>query len=260
MKRPKLIIMLVFGLAACQPKGSLIYQYPNPEQLAIDEVVVVIDYLNLRDDVGKYWDFDSYFHQKSLDHLLVQANQTLQQAGYPAVHAYLLSSGLLINNDLPVEHYYQDQLQAELLYPPFILAQQDVSDEQIAQHQEFLTIMVKYMASRRHIEDDELSHRGMQMGYHFENMSLPDNTAILYIHINQSAAGIINQLATVLLTGAIASQADYAYVGVDLNAKRQASAFLVHKGSGQILWKNHSNQWTTDRPISELLTLLPIKH
>ena len=259
MKRPSLVLMLCIGLAACQPKGSLIYQYPNPEQHAIEHVVVVIDYLNLRDDIGKYWDFDSYYHQQTLDRLLRQTNDQLQQLGYPVVDSFLLTSGLLINNDFPVEHYIKDQLQAELLYPPYSLAQQNVNPEQIAQHQEFLGIMVKYMATRRHLDDDELSHRGMQMGYHFESMILPSDTAILYIHINQSAAGIIKQLGTLLVTGAIASQADQAYVGMNLTTARQASAFLVHHGSGQILWKNHSNQWSTDHPLSNLLTRLPVR-
>ncbi len=259
MKRPKLLLILLFGLAACQPKGSLIYQYPNPEQHAIEHVVVVIDYLNLRDDIGKYWDFDSYYHQQTLDSLLRQTNDQLQQLGYPVVESYLLTSGLLIKTDLPVEHYIMDQLQTELLYPPYVLAQQGINPEQIAQHQEFLGIMVKYMATRRHIDDDELSHRGMQMGYHFESIDLPNDTAILYIHINQSAAGIIKQLGTVLLTGAIASQADQAYVGVDLTTTRPASAFLVHHGSGQILWKNHSNKWSTEQALSDLLTRLPAK-
>ncbi len=260
MLRHKLFFMLFLVLTACQPKGSLLYQFPEPEQYPVKQVLVVIDYLNLRDDVGKYWDFDSYYHQATLDRLLAQANASLQQAGYPAVQSYLLSSGLLINNDFPVEHYIKDQLQAELLYPPYILAQQNISKEQITQHQEFLGIMVKYMATRRHHQMDEHSHRGMQMGYHFAAMDLPDNTAILYLHINQSATGIIKQLGTVLLTGAIASQADYAHVGMDLSSKKQASAFLVHQGSGQILWKNHSNSWNTSLPISQLLTQLPKQH
>ena len=257
MNRPNFLMILFFGLTACQPKGSLIYQYPNTEQHPVDQVMVVIDYLNLRDDIGKYWDFDSYYHQQILDSLLLQANAEVQQHGLPPIQSYLLTSGLLIKNDWPVEHYIEDQLQTELLYPPFILAQQNISAKQITQHQEFLSIMIKYMATRRHHADDELSHRGMQMGYHFEAMDLPDNTAILYIHINQSAAGITKQLGTWLLTGALASQANYAHIGVDLYAKKQASAFLIHKGSGQILWKNHSNQWSTDQPIKQLLTAFP---
>ncbi len=265
MKRPSQLFILLFGLVACQPKGSLIYQYPKPNEYQIDQVMVVIDYLNLRDDVGKYWDFDSYYHQKTLNLLLAQTNEVVHQAGYPLIQSYLLTSGLLIKNNFPVEHYIDEQLQTELLYPPFILAKkskdgQNIDDQQITQHQEFLGIMVKYMATRRHLENDELSHRGMQMGYHFESMDLADNTAILYIHINQSAAGITKQLGTLLLTGAIASQADYAHVGVDLSAKQQASAFLVHQGSGQILWKNHSSSWSTEQPIKQLLTAFPKQH
>lgn len=260
IKNFNLIVFICFALTACQPKGSLTYRYPTPEQYDIKQVMVVIDYLNLRDDVGKLWDFDSYYHQKTLDQLLAQVNEQLQLAGYPAVEAYLLSSGLLIKNDFAVEHYFNEQLQPELLYPPYILAQQNINNEHIAQHQEFLGLMVKYMGPRRHIENDELTHRGMQMGYHFESMDLPADTGILYIHINQSAPGIIKQMGTVLLTGAIASQADYAYVGFDASSTKQSSAFLVHKGSGQILWKNHSTQWATDRPLSELLNLFPKKH
>jgi len=257
MKRLKLLLFMTFGLAACQPKGSFIYQYPKTNDIQIDQVMLVVDYLNLRDDVGKYWDFDSYYHQQTLNKLLFDVDLQLQQSGYPEVQSYLLSSGLLINQEFAVEHYIKEQLQDTLLYPPYILALHNMDSNQIKQHQEFLTIMVKYIAQRRHQGTDELSHQGMQMGYHFEAMDLPDNTAILYIYINQSAAGIVKQLSTLLLTGALASQADYANVGIDLSNKRQASAFLIHKGSGQILWKNHSNSWATDQPIEQLLTLFP---
>ncbi len=261
MKRPSLLLIFTFfGLAACQPKGSLLYQYPTPENYTIDQVLVVIDYLNLKDDIGRYWDFDSYYHQQTLNRLLADVNLELQQSGYPKVQSYLLSSGLLINNEWAVEHYIDEQLQDQLLYPPFILAEQNINPTQIEQHQEFLTIMVKYIGQRRHHENDEYTHRGMQMGYHFESMDLAANTAILYLHIDQSAPGISKQLGTFLISGAIASQADYGAVSLDLNPKKHASAFMVHKGSGQILWKNYSNSWSTDQPIAQLLALLPKRH
>ncbi len=251
--------MLFFGLAACQPKGSLLYQFPTPENHQIDQVVLVIDYLNLKDDIGKYWDFDSHYHQQTLNQLLADADWTLQQSGYPKVNSYLISSGLLIKHDWPVEHYIKNQFQENLLYPPFILAHQGITQKHIDQHQEFLSIKVKYMGQRRHQLNHEHTHRGMQMGYHFESLDLPASTGILYLQIDQSAPGIIKQLGTVLISGTIASQADYAQMNLDLSNRRHASAFLVHKGSGQILWKNHSNLWSPDQPINQLLIQLPNK-
>ncbi|MCX7552535.1 hypothetical protein OS175_01490 [Marinicella sp. S1101] len=260
MSRVWLYLVCCFGLAACQPKGSFTYQHPAPETYPINQVVVVIDYLNLGDDVGKYWDFDSFYHQRILDDTFLQTKQFLANNGYPAVSAYLLSSGLLIDPEFAVEHYIQDQAQEKLLYPPYLLAQQNVTVEQQAQHQEFLTIMVKYLAQRRHHAADPLSLSGMQMGYHFQSMQLPDDAAIFYLHINQSAPGVMKQLGTLLLTGAIASQADYAHVGLDLSSQRQASAFWIHRGSGQILWKNHSSSWSTDQPLVDLLLGFPSAH
>ncbi len=219
--------------------------------------MVVIDYLNLRDDIGRYWDFDSYYHQQTLGHLFAQVKTALNAAGYPEVKSHLLSSGLLIKSDLAVEHYWQDQAQDELLYPPYLMAQSKIKDEQVAQHQEFLTIMVKYLAQRRHDKSDPVSLRGMQMGYHFENMQMAPDTAIMYIHINQSAPGIMKQLGSLLLTGAIASQADYTHVGLDLGSHKQASIFWIDKDSGEILWKNHSNKWSTDQPLAQLLQHFP---
>jgi len=222
-------------------------------------MMVVIDFINLRDDLGKYWDFDSYYHQKVLNQLLHKINEQLSNAGYPQVDSYLLSSGLLFKTDFRVEHYIQDQLQNELLHPPFILAKANITEEQIPQHQEILGILVKYIAPRRHHDSDELSHRGMQLGYQLESMKIPDDSAILYIHIDLSAPGIIKQMGTFLLSGAIASQADYAHVHLDATATRHASAFLLHKGSGQIIWKNYSNRWTPEQPIEKLLKQLPVQ-
>ncbi|TDR20737.1 hypothetical protein [Marinicella litoralis] len=256
MKLPALLTMLLFGLIACQPKGSLMYQFPEPQNYAVDQVMVVIDYLNLKDDIGKLWDFDSYYHQQILNKLLADVDRQLHQSGYPKINKYLLSSGLLIKDTFAVEHYIEDQIQDELLYPPFILAAENIATEQIDKHQEILTIMVKYIAPRRHQLNDELTHRGMQMGYHFEAMQMPANTAILYIHIDQSAPGILKQMGTFLISGALASQADYGHVSLGLNTQRHASAFFIHS-SGQILWKNHSNTWSTDQPINQLLNRFP---
>lgn len=249
--------VLLFGLLACQPKGAYLYQYPNAENHEINQVMLVIDYLNLKDDVGKYWDFDSHYHQKVLNQLLHKINSQLSKAGYPQVNTYLLSSGLLFKTDFSVEHYIQDQLQNELMYPPFILAKQNITEVQIPQHQEILGTFVKYIAPRRHHNSDELSHRGMQLGYQLESMDVADGTAIMYVQIDLSAPGIIKQLGAFLLSGAIASQADYAHIHLDATTKRHASAFLIHKGSGQILWKNHTTRWTPEQPIDELLKGLP---
>ncbi len=261
MKNYKLLLLLLpvmcVGLTACQPKGTTLYQHPDAQNHPIDEMVVVIDYLNLRDDIGQYWDFDSYFHQKILNKLLNDIVAVTQEAGYPPISSYLLSSGLLMNNEFAVEHYIDETLQPELLYPPFIMAQENIPEEHMPLHQEFLILMVKYIAQRRHHETDELSHRGMQMPYHFESLNLPEDTGILYIHVDLSAPGAIKQLSGLLVSGAIASQSDYASVHIDASYKRHASAFLVHKGSGQILWKNHSNTWTPESPIESLLSQFP---
>lgn len=253
------VVVVVVLLTACQPKGSYLYQYPKATEHEINQLMVVIDYLNLKDDVGKHWDFDSYYHQKILNLVFKEIDTELQSAGYPKANSYLLSSGLLINNQWAVEHYIEDQFQDELLYPPFILAKDNISEAQISQHQEILGILVKYMASRRHHQDDELSHRGMQLGYQMAAMDVADDTAILYVHIDLSAPGIVKKIGTFLLSGAIASQADYAHVHVDASPRRHASAFLVHKGSGQILWKNFTQQWTPEQPIQQLFNGLP-KH
>lgn len=257
MIRAFIALLFCLGLASCQPKGTYTYQYPENIEFPINNMVVVIDYLNLKDDVGKYWDFDSYYHQKTLDHLLSQVESILLQEGYPKVSAFLLSSGLLIKNEFAVEHYWQEQSKKEMLYPPYLLALSNVRKEHIEQHREFLTIMVKYLAHRRHHLSDPFSLTGMQMGYHFENLDLADDTGLFYLYINQSAPGAIKQLGALLLSGAIASQADYAHVGIDLSSNKHASAFLIHKGSGQILWKNYSNQWASDQPLSQLLTTFP---
>ena len=249
--------ILYLGLVACQPRGTYTYQHAKNIDYPIKQIVVVIDYLNLRDDVGQYWDFDSYYHQRTLDHLFSQVKSHLRNTGYPDVESYLLSSGLLIRNEFAVEHYWQDQDQGELLYPPYILAQSNISNELITQHQEYLTIMVKYLAQRKHHPNDLLSLSGMQMGYHFENMELAEDTGLLYMHINQSAPGAVKQLGSLLLTGAIASQADYAHVGLDLSSQKHSSIFWIHKGSGQILWKNYSNHWSTDQPLEILLSSFP---
>lgn len=249
--------LMLLVLTACQPKGTTLYQHDQPEAYPIEHTLVVIDCLNLRDDLGRYWDFDSYYHEDMLNRLLAAVDRSLQQAGYPAAYGYLLSSGLLVDEGFAVDHYIQETLQPDLLYAPFIMASDQVPLEQIDQHREVMRLMIKYLAPKRHHASDPNSHRGMQMGYHFEHLNLPANTGILYLHVDLSAAGAIKQLGTLILSGAIASQSDYASMHLDIGYRRHASAFWVHSGSGQILWKNHSNQWTPAQPIGQLLTQFP---
>ena len=142
-------LLLFIGLTACQPKGSYLYHFPAPETHPINRMIVVIDYLNLRDDIGKYWDYDSYYHEHNLNLLIHDVDTHLQQLGYPAVDGYLLSSGLLFKEPFAVEHYHRDEHLEELLYPPFTLAQHNVADIDTWHHQEIMSTLVKYIAQRR---------------------------------------------------------------------------------------------------------------
>lgn len=253
--RDLLLLLSCFWLISCQPKGSYLYQHPQGPARMVNHVVVVIDYLNLKDDLGANWDFDSLEHQQVLNNLLKATSHWLQQRGFPRVTNYLLSSGLLIRQPLAVDHYRHGSLQPEPLYPPFLVASEGV--ENLDKHQEALALLVKYTAPRRHHPDNPHSMRGMHIGYHFSEMKLSEDTAVLYLHIDQSAAGIIKQLSTLLLTGALASQSDHARVYLAASSQRQASAFLIH-ASGEILWKNHSTQWHPGQPLQELLAGFPL--
>jgi hypothetical protein len=253
MKHRALLILMIWGLTGCQPKGTFLYQYPEDETFAINHTILVIDYLNLKDDLGQFWDFDGFYHQRVLNQLLHDIDGYLQAKGYPAIDGYILSSGLLIKSQFSVDHYIQDVPQQEALQPPFILAHQDTDTKQIEQHQEVLGLLVKYIAQRKHSQQDPLSHRGMQLGYQMASMNIPEDTVILYVHIDLSAPGAIKQLSTFLMAGAVASQADYAQVHFNPTATQHASAFLLHKGSGQILWKNYSTSWHPEQSIDILL-------
>jgi hypothetical protein len=253
--RNGLLLLGCLWLLSCQPRGSYLYQHPEGQTTTINNVVLVIDYLNLKDDLGDRWDFDSLQHQQLLNHLLKESSHWLQQWGYPRVTNYLLSSGLLIRQPLAVDHYQHKALQPEPLFPPYLLASEGI--EEPAMHQEPLALLVKYTAPRRHHPGNPDSLRGMHIGYHFSELKLPADTAVLYLHIDQSATGIIKQLSTLLLTGALASQSDHAQVYLAANSQRQASAFLIH-ASGEILWKNHSTVWHPGQSVRELLVGFPI--
>lgn len=257
MKLIKYALLMVIGLTACQPKGSYLYQFPQTANISINEVVVIIDYLNLRDDLGKNWDFDSAHHRLILNQLLNQINHKLRQDGYPKVKQYLLSSGLLIKAPMTVDHYVDGELQQQPLYPPFIIASTLADTKQIELHQEIMTILAKYITPRTHHMNDAMTHRGMQMGHHFEAIDLTDDTALLYVQIDLSAPGTVKQLTTFLVSGAIASQTDYGHVQMHNSSNRASSAALIHKGTGQILWKNYSSTWQPSKPINWLLVDFP---
>ncbi|MFC3193056.1 hypothetical protein ACFODZ_02265 [Marinicella sediminis] len=247
--------LLCVGLTACQPKGTWLYQAAADERPDWEHIVVIIDYLNLKDDLDGHWDFASEQHQMVLNRLLAETNRTLQQSGYPRVNRFVLSSGLLFAQPMAVDHYRNSELQHEPLYPPYLLAVDGM--EHIAVHQEVLQLLVKYTAPRRHHPEQPDSLRGMHVGHQFDALQLPEDLAVLYIHIDQSAPGIIKQLSSLLLAAAVSSQSDYTQVYLDGGQQKQASAFLVH-GSGQIIWKNHDINWHPGQPINQLLIDFPV--
>lgn len=248
------LILIWLLLTACQPKGSYLYHSNESVAAPIARVMVVMDYLNLKDDLGQQWDFDSDHHQQLLNRLLGDTNHLLRQWGYPKVEQYLLTSGLLFRQPIPVDHYRQQQLQANPLYPPYLLASNGT--EKVMVHQDVLQLLVKYIAPRRHHADESDSMRGMHVGHQFQSLSIPQDTAVLYVHINQSAAGLIKQLSSLILAAAVASQTDHTQIYLDAGHQRQASAFLIDS-TGLILWKNHSLNWHPGLPMQQLLAEFP---
>jgi len=254
MSKAWLTLVWLLLLCACQPKGSHLYHNNDPVVAPIARVMVVMDYLNLKDDLGQQWDFDSDHHQQLLNRLLGDTNHWLRQRGYPKVDQYLLTSGLLFRQPIPVDHYQQQQLQPDPLYPPYLLASSGT--DQVMLHQEVLQLLVKYTAPRRHHPDQSDSLRGMHVGHQFQSLDMADDTAVLYVHINQSAPGLIKQLSSLILAAAVASQTDHTQVYLDAGHQRQASAFLIDS-TGRILWKNHSLSWHPGLPVEQLLIEFP---
>lgn len=118
MKKKWLALICTLLVCACAP----VYQYTRPDlepENLPSQVVVVLDYLSIVDDVGARWDYRESVNQKNIKLLERLANDLLKTHGFNSADKFLTSSGLGLDEDFLVDYYVDGQPGEEVVKPPY---------------------------------------------------------------------------------------------------------------------------------------------
>ena len=238
----KSIILCVCLLTGC----SSSYQYRRSADTSshhISNVVVVVDYVSITDDVGELMNYDLDLNIEQMEALENIAIQQLRKTGFSPSTSRLRGSGLGMPGYLEFELYENGEDQQALLKPPFLIEPRFLSPQQTHQF-EYLLDQLESKYSQLNVDKntqpvlDSIRLRGLT-----EPLALPENSAILFVRAFHPRVSAGKAIGVGLLGIAISAAAtDGSYIGIATSYDQAfSSAFLVHADSGQLLWKNHKS-------------------
>ncbi|WP_395374275.1 hypothetical protein [Marinicella sp. W31] len=250
----KNIIFCVFILTGC----SSSYQYRRaaaPETHTISNVVVVVDYVSITDDVGKLMNYDLDLNIEQMEALESIAIEQLENKGFAPSSSRLRGSGLGMPGFLEFELYENGEDQQALMNPPFLIEPRFLTQQQTHQF-EYLFDQLESKYSQLNVDKntqpvlDSIRLRGLT-----EPLALPENSAILFVRAFHPRVSAGKAIGVGLLGIAISAAAtDGSYIGIATSYDQAfSSAFLVHADSGQLLWKNHKSGARLDHQAMQRL-------
>ena len=238
--KTKLILLCIVVLAGC----SSSYQYRRSEAInteTIRNVVVVVDYVSITDDIGELLNYDLQVNIDHMEALESIALDQLQKAGYSVSTSRLRGSGFGMPGHLEFEMYENGEDQKALLNPPFLVEPRFLSERQVYQFEYLLDQLESKYSQLTVDKRNQAVLDGIRLRGLTEPLELPDSTAILFVRMFHPRVSAGKAIGVGLLGVAISAAAtDGSYIGIATSYDQAfSSAFLVHADSGRLLWKNH---------------------
>ncbi len=219
------------------------YQYTRPD-LPLAElpnsILLAVDYLAIRDDLGRRWDFDENAHQAALsqaDRGLVAA---IESHGFSVSNQTLISSGLWLDPRLEVDHYLDGRQQPDPIHPPFLIASEGLSEVSIEALADLYPLLARQLAG---IEVDADRLREFNL-FNYRQQAAEVNPLgdhlLLVVQYHDPSTSLMKQLGLLLIGVGASEASDYGYASFDLEQQDRAKSFayLIDTRSGQLLWKN----------------------
>ena len=97
-------------LCACAPKYN--YTRADLDQKPLpSEVVVIVDYFAVVDDVGELWDYKQEFNDKRINRFRELVSDLLGSSGYLVADKGIISSGLGLSSHIEFDYYIDGKKQ-----------------------------------------------------------------------------------------------------------------------------------------------------
>jgi hypothetical protein len=260
-----LIIPILLILTSCGYKSHYVKSNYSQSINDIDSVMIFVEYLHLKDDVGELWDFDENRNIKSQNIIFNNSLNMLQSKGYKIADANIKSSGINLDKNLIVEHYIGRELQQAVISPPFIIRTENLNHQSVAS--------LEYLLSELYVSlDPNFVDRGplsqdyldtMNFKEYLQDIDIPNNTAVLVVQSTQLSTSAVKGIGIGLLFAAAAnsnSSHGHGHVNIGFNQQYQGpavNAYLLHKGTGDLLWANYSNNTISSTKPHRLFETFP---
>jgi len=231
-----IIVFLLFILKACAPTNYVYIKQINADIHKIKNVFIMIEYLDAKNDVKGFWNFDEDINLSNQDALYDIASQMLINKGYLLSDKILKTSGLVIARDFYMDHYVNKQLQNEVIAPPYIVRSVNLEDQNIVELEYLLAElnrpMSTVMADYRGFVNNNYKPQTTSTG-------LPNDSAILLI---QSYKPRVSLFDNVTVNYSVTSSDGGGAIGIGRHGPQASShAYLIHVGSGDLIWSNKTS-------------------
>lgn len=227
------IVFILLTIVACAPTSYVFTKKLNPKQHKIQQVVIMVEYLEAKDDAKGFWNFDEVINLINQDYLYDIASQMLISKGYHLSDKSLKTSGLIIARDFYMDHYVNKQLQDEVISPPYIVRSVNLDDENIQGLEILLAELNRPMSAVM------ADYRGFVKNNYRQSTShlnLSNNSAILIIQSYKPRTSMLKNLD---FGYGVSSPSGHGHLELGIrNMNYTSYAYLIHKGTGDLLWSN----------------------
>ncbi|MBL4772673.1 MAG: hypothetical protein JKX98_03450 [Alcanivoracaceae bacterium] len=235
---PRIIIIgIVFIITGCAPT-SYVYVKANYEekQITINKVLIMVEYLDIKDDFTGLWNFDEDINIVKQDELFDIASQMLISKGYEIADMSLKTSGFIIARNFLAEHYINRELQPHVIAPPYIVRSVNLDNANIQGLEVLLAELNRPISP---VMSDLRSYITNNYKEQMAAINISNDTAILII---QSYKPRVSAFANIDIGFSSSSYGNSSYIGFGGNRLRPSSyAYFIHKGTGDVIWSNKTS-------------------
>jgi len=230
--RPIIFLIFFCLLSGCAPTNYVYVKKFSHNVPTIGNVMIVVEYLDIKNDIKGYWNFEETTNLQNQDVLYEIASNMLLIKGYTLADMSLKTSGLIIDRSFLVDHFINKQKQEVAIAPPFIVRSIDLDDENIQGLESLLAELNQPMSAvmsdlRGYVKNNYLQQ--------MQALDMPSDTVILII---QSYKPRVSPFANMGITFASSTSGTGTYVDVNRRVLATTYAYLLHKGTGDLLWSN----------------------
>lgn len=231
-----LIWMLMVLLSGCASVNPVYISKTFDKTNQLNQVLIMIEYLELKDDTRNYWNFDEEANIKQQDLLYQIAHQMLLEKGYEVSSSSLKTSGLVVARDYYVDHYINKKPKPQPIAPPYIIRSIDLNDDHIYALESLLATLTEPVSS---VMSDYRAFIKNNYKEQTQNIDISDDIAILVV---QSYRPRTTVFSNVDVGFSFSNGGNGAFAGIGGRQQfAKTSAYFIHKGSGDVIWANHTD-------------------